>query len=282
MLPIILCIALALVVLSVDFSWNNLVSAKRNELVFENRNKNYGAYVHRKENHKNLFIAMLITFGIALGASYAAIAGTEIEAVIKHVEIPVTILPPPLNVQTKDIEKKVLPNEKPAKPNKPALGSTTPDIDNNVIASSTLPERGGSPDGEETPDLQTPVDPNASGNGGGTQNETPPAPKIENWAQFMPAFPGGDKALYEFLYSHIHYTPKTIEYGTEGTIYVQFVIDTHGAISDLKIIRTIDHAEDLEKQIMKAFDLMPLWSPGKNGNNIVPVRHSIPIVFHLH
>ncbi|MFZ4785029.1 MAG: energy transducer TonB [Flavobacteriales bacterium] len=282
MLPIILCIALALVVLSVDFSWNNLVSAKRNEMVFENRNKSYGAYVHRKENHKNLFIAMLVTFALALGAAYAAIAGTEVETVIKHIEIPVTILPSPPSVQTKAIEKKVLPEEKPAKPSKPTLGSTTPDIDNTVTPSSTLPERGGNPDGEETPDLQTPVDPNSKDNGSGTQIVTPPAPKIETWAQIMPAFPGGDQALYEFLYSRIHYTPKTIEYGTEGTIYVQFVVDTQGAISEFKIVRTIDHAEDLEKQIMKAFDQMPLWSPGKNGNKIVPVRHSIPIVFHLH
>lgn len=282
MLPIILCIALALVVLSVDFSWNNLVSAKRNELVFENRNKSYGAYVHRKENHKNLFLAMIITFGIALGAAYAAMAGTDVTPVIKHVEIPVTILPPPPAVKTKDDEKKIERVKTNTPPSKPTLGSTTPDIDDHATASSTLPERGGDPNGEENPDLQTPVDPNATGNGTGTQIITPPAPEIETWAQVMPAFPGGEKALYEFLYSRIHYTPKTIEYGTEGTIYVQFVVDVQGAISDLKIIRSIDHAEDLEKQIVKAFNQMPLWSPGMNGKNIVPVRHSIPIVFHLH
>lgn len=284
LMTISICTALAIIIISSDLSWSNLVSKTRNDLVFEGRLKEYGAYQMRKESPRNLVIALFLTVGLAFGAGYAALAMTGTEKVViipptatcpPMIEIPVDITPP------KD-EKKIIHTKKTTAASKPIVqqGLATVDITTKPVAAATTPTKGGTPDGEDTGDIITPEEPISKGDGQGTavaQSEK----NVFDFSQIPPQFPGGDVALYEFLYSNINYSQNAIHNNYQGVIYATFVVDEKGEVSQIKIVRGIKGAEELDHSVIQAIRKMPKWTPGKNGGKPVAVRQSIPVKFIL-
>jgi protein TonB len=284
LMTIAICTALAIIIISSDLSWSNLVSKTRNDLVFEERLKEYGAYQMRKESPRNLVIALFLTVGLAFGAGYAALAMTGTEKVViipptatcpPMIEIPVDITPP------KD-EKKIIHTKKTTAASKPIvpLGLATVDITTKPVAAAATPTKGGTPDGEETGDIITPEEPISKGDGLG-QAIVQPEKKIHDFSQDAPQFPGGAAALYEFLYANINYSQLAIQNNYQGVVYASFVIDEKGDVSNVKIVRGITGAEELDKSVIQAIRKMPKWTPGKNGGKPVAVRQSIPVKFIL-
>ena len=97
--------------------------------------------------------------------------------------------------------------------------------------------------------------------------------------EIMPEFPGGINELSRFLFENIKYPADAREEGTNGTVYVTFVIDSIGAISDIKILRGIGHGCD--EEVIRVVKLMPNWIPGKQDGKPVPVQYNLPIKFNL-
>jgi protein TonB len=284
MLTIVVCTALAIIFVSSDLSWSNLVSKTRNDLVFEGRLQEYGAYQLRKESPRNLVIALFLTVGLAFGAGYAAMAMTGAE---KVVIIPPTITCPPLIEIPVDItppkdEKKIIHAKKTTVASKPIVqkGLATVDITTKPVQAAITPTKGGAPDGEDTGEIITPEDPISKGDGLGT-GIAQPEKKIYDFSQDAPQFPGGDVALYEFLYANINYSQLAIQNNYQGVVYASFVIDEKGDVSNVKIVRGIAGAEELDKSVIQAIRKMPKWTPGKNGGKAVAVRQSIPVKFIL-
>lgn len=95
----------------------------------------------------------------------------------------------------------------------------------------------------------------------------------------MPEFPGGEAALRSFIASSIKYPVIAQENGIQGKVYVTFVVDADGSISDARIARGVDPS--LDKEALRVVNLLPKWKPGKQRGKPVRVSYTVPINFVL-
>ncbi len=103
--------------------------------------------------------------------------------------------------------------------------------------------------------------------------------KIFDTVEIMPKFPGGEAALLSYLSRNVKYPLIAQENGIQGRVYVTFVIDENGEISDAVLARSIDSS--LDREALRVVKSMPRWKPGKQGNREVKVRYTVPINFVL-
>ena len=112
--------------------------------------------------------------------------------------------------------------------------------------------------------------------------EKEPAPVAEEIFTFVeeyPEFPGGDKALREYILNNIKYPEVARTSGITGTVYVQFVVEKDGSISDVKVVRGIGGGCD--EEAVRVVKSMPRWKPGKQRGQPVRVYFTLPIEFKL-
>ncbi len=95
----------------------------------------------------------------------------------------------------------------------------------------------------------------------------------------MPEFPGGMKALTSYIAKAIKYPVIAQENGIQGKVYVSFVVDTKGRVTNAKVIRGVDPA--LDEEALRVVNSLPLWKPGRQGGKAVRVSFSVPISFVL-
>lgn len=95
----------------------------------------------------------------------------------------------------------------------------------------------------------------------------------------MPEFPGGVDALQTFVYSSMKYPEIAFENGIEGQVYVKFVVDNTGSITNAKISRGVDPS--LDKEAIRIVESMPKWNPGKQNGEAVDVAFTMPVNFRL-
>lgn len=95
----------------------------------------------------------------------------------------------------------------------------------------------------------------------------------------MPTYPGGDDARIKFLSSNIIYPQLAKEKGIQGTVFVTFVIDEKGFVSDVKVLRGIGGGCDQEA--VRVVKMMPRWVPGRMNGKTVRVQFNMPIKFLL-
>jgi len=248
------------------------------EIVFEKRNKMYGAYILRKmyniQVNKALLIAIVILIaGLAypLATSYKTINhGRHIgnDGVITYMpdvtppaEPPVL---PPAPPSTSEIQKQVrfVPPQvvKGEIPDDMGLLSMD-DINqasNNVAVDVPI---------EKVAEKHVVVleDPET----------TPPVITVEE----MPSYPGGESERLKFLKDHIEYPKNAAENGIQGTIYFQFIVDSKGNITDVKILRGIGGGCD--EEALRVIKMMPPWHPGKQNGRTVRVLYNMPVSFKL-
>jgi protein TonB len=107
-------------------------------------------------------------------------------------------------------------------------------------------------------------------------------PKIEpiiTIAQIMPEFPGGEAALYAYLGKTIKFTQCAKETGEQGKVYVQFVIEKDGSITNVTVPRGLSCG--LNDVATKSVKNMPKWSPGIQRGKKVRVKYTLPVKFKL-
>lgn len=95
----------------------------------------------------------------------------------------------------------------------------------------------------------------------------------------MPEFPGGADALEQFINDNIKYPPEAKEKRIQGKVYVQFIVEKDGTLSEIKIRRGAH--ELLNEEALRVIKLMPDWKPGSMRGKKVRVRYTIPITFAL-
>lgn len=95
----------------------------------------------------------------------------------------------------------------------------------------------------------------------------------------MPQFPGGDDSLRIFLQKNIYYPPMSKETGIQGKVYIGFVIDELGKVTDVQIKRGV--SKELDMEAMRVVKMMPNWIPGKENGKAVKVMYVLPIFFRL-
>ncbi len=95
----------------------------------------------------------------------------------------------------------------------------------------------------------------------------------------QPSFPGGEQGFYTYVSKHLDYPKQAIRHGVEGKVYVQFVVDTDGSLSDIQVLKGIGAGCDAEA--LRVLQNSPPWNPGKQRGRAVRVRMTIPIIFRL-
>jgi protein TonB len=265
----------------------NINSLEWCDIIFEGKNKEYGAYAMRLSSSKRHIVA----FGCVVLLMAMVMAMPKIMNAIKPAAIQTTYsdgfvlsgLPIELPEDKQIIETKLTPPP-------PALIRSiiynppviTPDdevADKNAMRSiEELNEFGGAignvtVDTENRrgelaePNMTIPIDPPAV--------ETP----VIHCEQ-MPVFPGGTSELMSYLQKNLRYPQMAIDVGIEGRVILKFVVSKTGGISDVQVVKGIDPSCD--REAVRVVSSMPNWIPGAQNGNPVAVYFTLPVVFRLH
>ncbi|MDE5554859.1 MAG: energy transducer TonB [Muribaculaceae bacterium] len=111
--------------------------------------------------------------------------------------------------------------------------------------------------------------------------EKPEVEEVYNIAMVeqQPEFPGGAQAMYKWLNAHINYPPVAAEEGDQGKVIVEFVVSKTGSIENVRVLRGRHPA--LDKEAIRVVKAMPKWNPGRNNGNAVKVTYTLPVTFKL-
>ncbi len=96
-----------------------------------------------------------------------------------------------------------------------------------------------------------------------------------------PDFPGGEDALIQWLGTHVQYPEEAKKKAVEGTVFVTFVVEKDGSISDVKVLNPKAETAVLEQEAVRVVRTMPKWKAGKSHGKKVRVQFNLPIVFKL-
>lgn len=105
------------------------------------------------------------------------------------------------------------------------------------------------------------------------------SPITFNLVEKEPIFPGGEEALFKYLESNIHYPREALELGISGTVFVNFIVESDGSISNISIFQGVDPL--LDNEAMRVVGLMPKWEPAIQKGEPVRVNFNLPIKFLL-
>ncbi len=249
-------------------SWNNLV--------FEKRNKAFGAYQLREHYHKNVVLGLLVcgsftafSFCVPTLLSSLGLDGSPLVKQPKSLDR-IILLPPPT----------LIPITPPVKPKDPIIKVKNPNLPPKVVT-DLVPD-------EQLPPIEPTFDETPITNAGDasvgieTTNVQPTISKpTEPYisVEIMPAYEGGMEGLYSFLGNHLRYPSIDRQNGTEGTVYVQFVINETGAVTNIQVIRGLSNT--LDEEAKRVISLMKKWKPGIQNHEAVSVKMVVPIKFKL-
>ncbi len=111
------------------------------------------------------------------------------------------------------------------------------------------------------------------------QPEPLPEEKLFNFVEIMPEFKGGKDGLYLYLAENMQYPTIARESEIQGTVYVAFVVETNGSITNVEVLRSVHPL--LDEEAVRVIAAMPAWKPGKQNQSPVRVKFSLPIGFKL-
>jgi periplasmic protein TonB len=255
------------------------------ELVFDDRNKEYGAYDLRKHYSGNLVKAMGITF---VGVSLLFIAcGVLFKyqpvEIIK--EVPVTLDPRIIVIPPKVEQPKPITHQTP----KPALQVATtkytiyvPKPDIQTLNPPTTEEISKSAIGTETvkgPETTGNAPVKSTGTGDGTAPKANNDPVSTIGLDIMPEPNGGSEAWLRFLQKNIRYPGQAMDDNVQGRVFLSFIIERDGHLSNITVDRGPGHG--LDDEALRVLKLAPAWKPGKQNGQAVRVKYTIPINFIL-
>lgn len=102
---------------------------------------------------------------------------------------------------------------------------------------------------------------------------------FEGKVETMPSFPGGDKAFLKYISENVEFTRQAKAIGVSGTVFVQFVIDVDGSLTEVKVLKGV--GAGLDEEVIRVVENAPKWSPGKQRGRAVKFRMVLPVRFHL-
>ena len=105
----------------------------------------------------------------------------------------------------------------------------------------------------------------------------PDSSKIFGAAEERPSFPGGEKALMQYIKDNTYYPEEMCEGAAQGRVMVGFVINEDGSISDVKVLRSL--TPECDEVAVKIVNGMPKWNPGKQNGKAVKTKYTVPVSF---
>ncbi len=258
-----------------------ILNADLNDIIFEKRNKAYGAYTLRKTYARHILIGGLIII-------FAFGGGISAPTVISLIKGPEKIVKVEKKKLGKNSLKSAPPLENTPPPPPPPLVKPPKTItlavqivhkediksDDQQLDMSKLPKNivpGTTTD--LTGDVDFSVDKTL------TSKVLDTKPKIFYSVEVMPQFPGGSDALNEFLSKNVQYPAMARELGKQGTVWVQFVVNEDGSIGDVQPLNKI--GAGCEEEAIRVVKLMPNFTPGIQNGKPVKVYYKVPFNFTL-
>lgn len=253
------------------------------DIIFDGRNKEYGAYVLRNDYDKRLMISTISTIGIVL--LFVILQSFHKAKAVTYVQdVPIVFEPKPINIIPK--EKPILQPASQIKQIKTVNYQNVQIVKQPVI--DKIPDIKDIDDvaiGDQTIDALAGDDGNVTSNSSGSNdnNDQPaaapvisiPEDKIFNSVEKMPQFPGGEEALKKFITRNMMDLVQ-LETGDKLVVLVSFVVNQDGSISD---ISAENGSAILMRDIRKAVAKMPNWIPGSQNNHPVKVLLKLPVTF---
>lgn len=245
------------------------------EIVFKSRNREYGAYVLRRNYNRNLIIALLIgviIIAISVITPYLNAKASDnrskhderqVEIKMENLDQPVEKvapppeLPPPVDVvqQQKYVPPQVVDSIKPE------------DIKQLMTADEAQTEVTNKDVIEVIPQAKEEVQEEAA--------EPEPFIIVEE----MPAFPGSESALMTWLAEHLQYPVEAQENNVQGRVIVRFCVTSKGGVDLVSVYKSVD--PQLDAEAIRVVKTLPLFKPGKQGGKAVPVWFTVPINFQI-
>ncbi len=273
--------------------WSSPLDHQRNELIFENRNKEYGAYIIRRDYDKSLLYAFITATFLLVGFIYANTFLSK-SPIVRNltddggiiITVPMEITPPPKEV--KPLEPLVKPPtiEATKTPSSPNVNRGV-SINNLVLtAEPVVNNTNVVVEGHADPlaPVITNVDPLIVPSpkpitGGGSAINSESSILEIGELERMPTPIGGPDAIDVFIRNHINYPQDAIEREKTGRVLIQFVIETDGSVSNVTVLKGI--FASLDKEALRLVALLPKWNPGMSGGKPVRVYFRKPISFQL-
>lgn len=272
----------------------DLISSDWVDLVFEGRNKAYGAYRLRKSTTKRNILAMvavvillvvafiILTVKNFVDEQRAKVAMTQVAELTNYKQ-------PEKKAEVKQKKIEVEP-ERVVERVKSSIKFTAPVIkkDDEVKPDEELKTQ------DELMSTKTAIGTfdvkgNDDANGEVLKAKEviaepePPKHEEENKVfdivEQQPLFPGGPTALMKYLSENTKYPVVAQENGVQGRVTVQFVVEKDGSISDVHVLRGVDPS--LDKEAVRVVKSMPRWTPGKQNGITVRVNYRVPVLFRL-
>ncbi len=241
------------------------------DIVFKDRNKDYGAYFMRKGYPSDLFSSLLISIGICLLMLFLFIEATKLGLNDSY-------LFPQQEGQSVNVELTEKPfGLKTYRPvGKASTTFTVPKIvatlsEEKTDAAKTDKVSDGSQDSTVNNNSGADIkDEGASSNkGNGIVGE------IYGSVDVNPQFPGGIKAMQEFIKDSLQYPESARRQNIRGTILIYVVVTSDGSLRDVKVVRGLQ--TDLDNEAIRMVNSMPRWKPASRGGLPVNVRCTLPI-----
>lgn len=272
----------------------DLISSDWVDLVFEGRNKAYGAYRLRKSTTKRNILAMvavvillvvafiILTVKNFVDEQRAKVAMTQVAELTNYDQ-------PKKKAEVKQKKVEVEP-ERVVERVKSSIKFTAPVIkkDEEVKPDEELKTQ------DELMSTKTAIgtfDVKGNDDANGEilkakeviAEPEPPKHEEENKVfdivEQQPLFPGGPTALMKYLSENTKYPVVAQENGVQGRVTVQFVVEKDGSISDVHVLRGVDPS--LDKEAVRVVKSMPRWTPGKQNGSAVRVKYQVPVTFRL-
>lgn len=272
----------------------DLISSDWVDLVFEGRNKAYGAYRLRKSTTKRNILAMvavvillIVAFIILTVKNFvdeqrAKVAMTQVAELTnyKQPEKKAEVKQKKVEVEPERVVERVkssikftapvIKKDEEVKPDEEL--KTQDELMNTKTAIGTFDVKGNDDaNGEILKAKEVIAEPE------------PPKHEEENKVfdivEQQPLFPGGPAALMKYLSEHTKYPVVAQENGVQGRVTVQFVVEKDGSISDVHVLRGVDPS--LDKEAVRVVKSMPRWTPGKQNGINVRVNYRVPVLFRL-
>jgi periplasmic protein TonB len=239
------------------------------EIVFENRNKEYGAYDLRKNYNRTTSISIL--GAVALGGLVLGIFS------FSDGNVTAVAPPPTVVIVTPDYIKPdpVKPEERPAAKLPDAMRNVAP-----VVSTDTSLKIDQPPIADEMFELTKDRKVNDTITFIPKQESViPEEPQVYINVKEMPEFPGGTDALMKFISDNLNYPDEAVRNNVQGRVIVKFVVEPDGTVGRIEIISGIDQA--LNEEAVRVVKSLPTFKPGRNDGVPVPVWFVIPVLFKL-
>jgi periplasmic protein TonB len=238
------------------------------DIMFEGRNQDYGAYKLRKTNQRRLllsfsyaivFFILILSFYPLKNLFYPKIYD---QGLLDYQVVNVNLTyDPSIRVQ---IERSI---------GSSASSDVVPEKiadDNEVVEQKIVIKPG-----EGTSDSASTQGTGDAGKGNQNANSEGDAGEVYGSADVYPQFPGGSKAMQDFVNSNIKYPEIALNMNIRGTILVYVVIMSDGSLRDVKVVKGLQ--PDLDAEVVRVVKLMPLWKPAMRRGVPVNVRCTWPI-----